>query len=322
MIRSFLLVTLLVASTLSAEFLFDGPNLHYRTLKTAEEEFELAKESWKKGDFNAALISFEAISQHYPRSTLANESSFRAAQCLYRMNELESANEKISIYLKSQSAPAHFKDAIVLKFQIAEKFRLGVAGKPIFGIRYLPKWLGGELLALEIYDEISTILPSDPIAAKAIYSKGLLLKEIGRWQESTDAFQHVIRRFPKDALASDSYAMTSEVLRMQGELEAQNPDILGLARVNLKRFEMDFPQDERIASVKKGVLELEETYAEALFETGMLYERKGEPEAAQIYYKNTCFLFPETKVANLSQIRLKRLEKEIIASVPTEKTQE
>ncbi len=318
---SFLFCFLLIFTTLQGEFLFDGPNLHYRELKNAEEEFQLAKQSWKAGDYNGALLSFEAIWNNYPRSPLAPESIFRAAKCLIRLQELEAANEKLSLYLRSQGAPTYFKEAIQDKFQIAEKFSEGF-GKPIFGVRYLPKWLGGETLALEIYDEIATILPSDPIAAKSLFSKGLLLKKVGQWKESVDAFYNLIRRFPHDPLAADAYVQSNEVFLVQCVIEIQNPDILGMARVNLKRFEADFPNDERIEIVQKGVEKVEETYAEALFEAGMLYERKGEPRSAELYYKNTLHLFPETKVAKLSELRLKRIEKEIIASTPEETIRE
>ena len=312
---------LLIFTSLQGELLFDGPKLHFRELKSAEAEFQLAKDAWKKGDYNTALLAFEAIWDNYPRSPLAPESIFRSAKCLIRMQELEAANEKLSLYLRSQGAPTYFKEAIQDKFQIAEKFREG-SGKPLFGVRYLPKWLGGETLSLEIYDEIATILPSDPIAAKSLYAKGLLLKEMGQWKESVDAFYNLIRRFPHDALAAEAYVESNEVFLVQAAIEIQNPDILGMARVNVKRFESDFPNDDRIELVRRGVQKVEERYAEALLEAGMLYERKGEPRSAEIYYKNAIHHFPETKVAALSELRLKRLEKELIASTPSETTQQ
>jgi len=318
---SFLFSFLFIFTTLQGEFLFDGPNLHYRELKNAEEEFQMGKTAWNAGDYTTALLSFEAIWNNYPRSPLASESLFRSAKCLIRLQELDAANEKLSLYLRSQGAPTYFKEAIVDKFQIAEKFREG-SGKPLFGVRYLPKWIGAETLALEIYDEIATIIPSDQLAAKSLYSKGLLLKKMGQWKEAVDAFHNLIRRFPHDALAAESYVQNNEVFLVQCEIEIQNPDILGMARVNLKRFETDFPNDDRIELVHKGVKRVEECYAEALFEAGMLYERKGEPKSAELYYKNTCHLFPETKVAKLSDMRLKRLEKTLIASTPEELTQE
>jgi hypothetical protein len=53
---------------------------------------------------------------------------------------------------------------------------------------------------------------------------------------------------------------------------------------------------------------MKEIRAGALFETGSLYERKGSPKAAILYYREAIKEFPDTQVAKFSQDRLKALD--------------
>jgi outer membrane protein assembly factor BamD (BamD/ComL family) len=94
----------------------------------------------------------------------------------------------------------------------------------------------------------------------------------------------------------------------QHRAQPQNPDLLALANINRKKFSEAFPNDSRIEKLEDALVQMKEVYAEELYSTGQLYERKKEPTASVLYYSNTILQYPNTDAARLSKERLKELE--------------
>jgi len=264
--------------------------------------------AYQKQDWAEAAKQFNIVAVNHASSEWAQEAFFFLGVANYELAEYDFANEAFTLYLSAKSCPEHFDEAIEYKFAVAEQFRCG-ARKHMFGTKQLPKWATGQTAALEIYDEVIAAAPSQEIAARALYSKGLLLWEQKDYRESVDSFYLLIRRFPKHELAPESYLVISQVYLEQSQSEFQNPDLLALAQVNLQRFERDFPNEERLKNSADDVLKIKEVYANGLFQTASFYERTGRPEAASIYYKNAMAQFPGTTIAEYCQRRLDSLSK-------------
>lgn len=270
-----------------------------------------------EGDLLEARRQFFILQQNFPRSDEASDSLFYLGVVEYCLCEWDVANNYLSDYLKSKNATDRFRESIELKYAIAERYRCGHK-KRMFGQRCLPKCIGGEMEALDIYDEVSSSLPADELAAKALFGKGLLLFDIGEYGDSVECFQLLIRRFPKHELGIEGYMQITAVYREQCEKEFQNPDILALAQINLKRFAQDFPKEERVAIAAKKVQQIREIYARGLYETGSFYERKDLPKAAVVYYKSAISQFPHTSVAHACWCRLQEIAPEELAGMQEE----
>lgn len=162
----------------------------------------------------------------------------------------------------------------------------------------------GRTLALKIYDEVIAALPSNDLAARALYAKGCLHWQIKEYRRAIEDFQLVIRRFPKHELAPESYVAISSIFVDQSQTEFQNPDILSFAEINLRRFKQEFPREQRIVDVEQDLASIKEFYAQGLYDTGRFYERIHKPCASIIYYKNAIKQFPDTNVAKCARERL------------------
>lgn len=268
-----------------------------------EEHYRLGIEAYNDCLWETALHNFRAIVCSYPNANCTLDCYFYQGVCYFYLDELDFANEAFSLYLKKQNNPKFFEETIEYKFYIAERFRCG-ARKRFFGTKQLPKWASGRGLGLQIYDEVICSLPAHDLAARALYYKGVLLWEDDAFRESIDSFQALIRRFPKHELAPDSYLAIADVYVEQSCSEFQNPDLLALATINLRKFSRDFPRDERIELVEERVQWMKESFARGLYEIGRFYERKGEPEAAAIYFSKAIKDFPDTEIAEFCRVRL------------------
>lgn len=272
-----------------------------------QEHYAIGAEAINSCNWEEAAQQFSVITVNFPSTSYGQEGFFYLGTAYYYLEEYDYANEAFTQYLKVQNNPRFFQDCIEYKFSIAEQLASG-AKRRFFGTKQLPKWACGKSMALEIYDEVIVAVPCSEIAARALVAKGGLLWENREYRESVDAFQQVIKRFPKHEVSTDCYVYISKIYLEQCKYEVQNPDILAFAIINLRRFERDFPREERLCEVQEDLLAIKEIYASGLFATGQFYERICKPGAAIIYYYDVIHQFPETCNAELCRERLNLID--------------
>lgn len=273
---------------------------------SVQEHYDLGYQELYNNNWGKALIHFMVIIYHYDDSPFYNDSIFYSGICYYFKADFDLANRQFDRYLALSGKLKHFEKVFEFKYQIANHFSQGNK-KHVFGKQKLPKWLPAKKDALSLYDEIIAALPGKDIAAEALFSKAQLLFRKKEHRESIEALQTVYRRFPKHPLAAESYLLISKIYLSQSRVEAQNPDLIALAQINLQRFLKSFPSDERIDEAEANLLSMKEVYAQSLYDTGRFYERKKKPYASAIYYQDTIQKYPETEAANKSRDRLAHL---------------
>jgi len=250
-----------------------------------------------------AAKQFSIVTINFPTSAYGQESYYFLAVSFYFIGEYDFANNALTEYLKVQANPRYFQSTIEFKLAIAEQLNAG-AKRRVLGMKKLPKWACGKNLALEIYDEVIAAVPCSGLAAQALISKACLQWRMQNYRPAVDSFQMVIRRFPKYENTPDCYLYIGKVYLEQSRYEFQNSDILAFAQINLRKFERDFPREERLCEAQEDVMGIKEIYANGLYETGRFYERTCKPKAAMIYYNDAIRQFPETCTANVCRSRM------------------
>lgn len=276
-----------------------------------EDHYHIGLAALDHSDWKEAALQFRIVSQNFPKTSLGQKSFFYLGVAYYHLNEFDVSNVAFSEYLKCQNSPQFFEETITYKFNIACHFKNG-AKRRYFGTKKLPKWASGKSLAVEIFDEVIMAVPCHEIAAEAMFAKGELLREECNFDDSIQVYQQLIRRFPKHELAPESYVAISAVYLEKANFEQQNPDLLALSEVNLRRFQQDFPREALIQKVEKNVCLLKEVFAKALYDTAQFYERTDHFKASIIYYQNTIKEFPDTEFARLCEKRLNALKKPVV----------
>lgn len=274
---------------------------------SCEEHYNIAMKAYQEGDWDVAGTQFNLVRLNYPSTPEGSRSTFFYGVCLYEQQEYDFANEAFNVYLKGTGQPEYFKEAMDYKFAIANAFYDG-AKRHCFGSKKFPKIMAARNLAVVIYDEIIETMPCHEYAVQALWAKGNICLEEKLYRESIDAFQTLIRRFPRHELTPESYLAINRVYLTEAEWEFQNPDLLQLAELNFRRFEQEFPRDERVSEAEADIGNLREIYAAGLLKTGKYYEGQGAPKAAIIYYMNALSKFPETRVAESCRARLDCLQ--------------
>lgn len=274
--------------------------------KSVQEHYSLTIEAYEKEDWSELVRQATLVIKNFPGTSFIQESLFYLGAGYYHLQDYEMANKYLTQYLKKQVAVQHFREAIELKFYIAEKFKEG-ARRHILGWESLPKWMPAYEESLKIYDEVISALPNDELAAKALYGKAELQIADEEYKTAIETYQMLIRRFPKNGLAPDAYVQIAKVYLKQCQDEYPDSDFLDLAEINLRKIRQDFPSDERIAIVENMYADMQEIYARSFYEIGQFFERTKKPHASVLYYSKIIKTYPNTKSANLSKERLRAL---------------
>jgi len=273
---------------------------------SVQEHYSAALEAFQKNDWTEVARQATIVIRNFPETPFYQEALYLLGAAMYNVGEYEISNKHLSSYLRKQAALQHFREAIDLKFRIAEQFKDG-AKKHMMGWKALPKWVPAYDEALKIYDEVISALPNDDLAARALFGKSFLQLAEEEYASSIETCQTLIRRFPKHELAPEAYVQVAHIYLTESQEKYPDADYLDLAEINMKRFRADFPSDDRLLTVEKIFEEMQEVYANSFYEIGQFFERTKKPHAAVIYYAKIVKTFPNTHSAELSRSRLKTL---------------
>jgi outer membrane protein assembly factor BamD (BamD/ComL family) len=276
---------------------------------SVQEHYSLAMDAYQKQDWDEVIRQSVIVAKNFSSTLFAQETLFYLGVAYFQIGEFENANKFLTRYLKKQSTPKFFEEAIQYKFRVAENYHHG-AKRHVLGWETMPKWVPARGEAIRIYDEVIAALPHHELAARALFGKAKLLVKDDEFKSSIETYQVLIRRFPKHPLAVESYIGIGEVYLIQSQAEYPDQDYLDLAEINLRKFHHDFPGEERIAVSEKMLLEMKEVFASDLYDTGRFYERTKKPQAAYLYYTRILMKYPETKVCELVNRRLSKLNYE------------
>lgn len=284
------------------------PTMAPQFTNTAQDFYSNILKSYQKQDWRDVIFNAKCLVSYYPNSPFAIETSFYQGVAYFTLHDYDFANQAFTKYLKNETTPKFFDEAINYKYLIALKFQKGHK-RHLMGSSRLPKWIPAREEALEIYDEIITTLPRHDLAAKSLYQKGKLLVSFHDYKASIDSYQTLIRRFPKHELAPDAFLGISDVYLKQCQQEFPDPDILDLVKVNLEKFQKSFPGEPRIKDAEKSLSDMRNYFAKDLYEIGDFYERTKKYDAAIIYYTTLVSQYPETKYAAKAKKYMKSAQK-------------
>lgn len=273
-----------------------------------EEHYRLGMAAIKDKNWPEAVHQFRVVTISFPDAALSRNARYFLGVSYFHAGDFDLANKNLTAYLQENEGGEHYMESFQYKLVIADKFREG-AKKHLFNQEKMPKVFEDRDEAVKIYDEIIAALPSHDLAMKSLFAKGQVQREEQNFKSSRETYQTLIKKFPKTELAFQSYSEIATVLREQADCEFQNPDILQLAELNIKRFQKDFPKaQEQHKLAQENLVTMQERFALGLYETGALYERMSYPKAACIYYQEAVQQFPDTKIGQNCKIRLQSLE--------------
>lgn len=273
--------------------------------ETPKEQFEYAKGFYDAKQYDDAKREFKKVLKAYPKSFEASEAQFYLGLVEEEQGKLYEAYQEYQRVIDKYPFSERIQDIIEREYKIAEQFMAGEKRKAL-GVT-----LPVENPSIEIFTKVIENSTYGPLAPKAQYKLGLVLKSLERYYEAEDAFNKVISTYPDSEWVE---AAKFQVASCRARI-SRGPDYdQGAAQEAKEKFEAfvkEHPDAVLSEDAEKSIQELRIKEAESSFGIALFYEKQKQFKAAKIYLENIINNYSDTPWAKKAEEKIKNLEKKI-----------
>ncbi len=270
---------------------------------TPKEQLDFAKSLFDSKSYEEAKREFKKILRVYPKSVEAAESQYFLGVIEETLGNLYEAYQAYQNVIDKYPFSERIAEINEREYKIAEAFMSGARRKTL-GVN-----LPVENPSLEIFTKVVENAPYGPLAAKAQYKLGLVLKGLGSYYEAEEAFNKVVTNYPESEWVQ---AAKFQIASSRAKL-SKSPDYdQGATKEAKEKFEEFVKNNPDLAlseEAEKNIRELREKEAQTNYNIAFFYERQKDYQAAKIYYNDIIDNHPRSVWAARALERIKIMEK-------------
>ena len=267
------------------------------------EQLAFAKSLYDEKKYEEAKHEFRKLLKSYPRSAEAAESQYYLGIIEETQGNPYEAFMAYQKVIDKYPFSERIQEIIEREYKIGESFMSGQKRKAI-GVP-----LPVENPAIEIFSKVIGNSSYGPLAPKAQYKLGLVLKGLMRYYEAEEAFNKVISNYPDSEWAG---AAKFQIAACRAAI-SRGPDYdqgaTKEAKEKFEEFVQEHPDAVLSRDAEKNIERLKEKEAESNYNIGLFYERQKSYEPAKIYYKDIINNYPNSMWAAKALERLHVMEK-------------
>ncbi len=270
---------------------------------TPKEQFEFAKGFYDEKKYEEAGREFKKLMKSYSKTAEAAESQYYLGLIEEVMGDIYAAYQAFQKVIDKYPFSERIQEIIEREYKIAERFMSGEKRKAM-GMA-----IPVDNPAIEIFSKVVENSTYGPLAAKAQYKLGLVLKGLSRYYEAEEAFNKVISNYPDSEWAGAAKfqiaACRAAVSRSADYDQGSSQE----ARGKFEEFIKEHPDAALSTDAQRNIEQLKEREAESNYNIARFYERQKEYGSAGIYYNEIINNYPNNPWAAKALERLQVIEK-------------
>ncbi|MBI4708303.1 MAG: outer membrane protein assembly factor BamD [Candidatus Omnitrophica bacterium] len=270
---------------------------------TPKEQFEFAMSFYDGKKYEDAKREFKKLIKAYSKSFEASESQYylgRTEEVLGNLYEAFLAYQKV---VDKYPFSERIQEINEREYKIGEIFMSGEKRRAM-GVP-----LPVENPSIEIFTKVIENSTYGPLAPKAQYKLGLVLKSLMRFYEAEDAFNKVVSNYPtsewveaaKFQIAACRAAVSRSPDYDQGSAQE--------AKQKFEEFVKEHPDAVLSREAEKNIDLLKEKEAESYYNIARFYEKRHQFGAAKVYYNDIINTYSNSVWAAKALERMRILEK-------------
>jgi outer membrane protein assembly factor BamD (BamD/ComL family) len=270
---------------------------------TPKEQFDYAMDFYKRKKYEDAVREFKKLLKAYPKSYEASEGQYYLGRVEEDQDKLYEAFLAYQRVIDKYPFSERIQEINEREYKIGEAFMAGEKRKAL-GVA-----LPVENPSIEIFSKVVENSTYGPLAPKAQYKLGLVLKGLLRYYEAEEAFNKVIGNYPDSEWAAAAKFQIASCRAAVSRGPDYDQGAAGEAKEKFEEFVRDHPDAVLSRDAEKNIRRLREKEAESAYGIAHFYEKQKAFEAAKIYYNEVIDNYPESIWATKAMDRLKVLEK-------------
>lgn len=268
-----------------------------------KDQFVYAKSFYDDKKYEEAKREFRKLLKAYPKSAEAAESQYYLGLAEEEQDKLYEAFQAYQMVIDKYPFSERIGEIIEREYKIAEKFMAGEKRKAL-GVT-----LPVENPAIEIFGKVVENSTYGPLAPRAQYKLGLVLKGLLRYYEAEEEFNKVISRYPDSEWSA---AAKFQIASCRASLSKGPAYDQGAAQEAKERFEVfvkEHPDAVLSLDAEKNISQIREKEAEASYNIGRFYEKQLAFDSAKVYYNDIVNNYAESPWASQAASRLQTMER-------------
>lgn len=270
---------------------------------TPKEQFALAKSFYDEKKYEDARREFNKLLKKYPKSLEASESQYYLGLTEEAQGNLYAAYKAYQKVIDKYPFSERIQEVIEREYNLAEAFIAGKRDKTL-GLA-LPQ----ENPAIEILNRVIENSTYGPLAPKAQYKLGVVLKGLMRYYEAEEAFNKVVSNYPASEWVSPAKFQIASCRAAVSRGPDYDQGAAEEAKQKFEEFLREHPEVALSQDAEKNINQLKDKEAESSYNIGRFYEKQKAYAAARVYYNEAVSSHPDSLWAAKALERIQILEK-------------
>jgi outer membrane protein assembly factor BamD len=270
---------------------------------TPKEQLDFAKAFYDGKKYDDAKREFKKLIKAYPKSAEAAESQYYLGLTEEAQGRLYEAYQAYQKVIDKYPFSERIQEINEREYKIGEIFMSGEKRKAM-GVT-----LPVENPSIEIFTKVIENSTYGPLAPKAQYKLGLVLKGLMRYYEAEDAFNKVISNYPNSEWVEAAKFQIAACRAAISRGPAYDQGATKEAKEKFEDFVREHPDAVLSHEAEKNINQLNEKEAESNYSIGLFYEKQKAYESAKIYYNEVISNYPDSPWSVKALERLQVLEK-------------
>ncbi|MDD5281321.1 MAG: outer membrane protein assembly factor BamD [Candidatus Omnitrophica bacterium] len=268
-----------------------------------KEQLAYAKSFFDINKYEEAKREFRKLLKTYPKSAEAAEGQYYLGLTEEAQGKLYEAYQAYQMVIDKYPFSERIQEVIEREYKIAERFMAGEKRKA-FGID-----LPVENPAIEIFGKVVENSTYGPLAPRAQYKLGLVLKGLMRYYEAEDEFNKVVSRYPDSEWASAAKFQIASCRSSLSKGPAYDQGAAQEAKERFEEFVKEHPDAVLSLDAEKNINNIREKEAEANYNIAKFYEKQKAFNSARIYYNDIINNYADSPWASQAAARLQIMER-------------
>ena len=269
---------------------------------TPKEQFDFAKGFYDAKQYEDAKREFKRLLKSYPKSFEASESQYYLGLTEEEENNLYEAYLAYQRVIDKYPFSERIQEINEREYKIGEAFMAGYKRKAL-GVT-----LPVENPAAEIFAKVVENSTYGPLAPKAQYKLGLILKSLMRYYEAEEAFNKVITNYPNSEWVEASKFQIASCRAAVSRGSDYDQGAAQEAKQKFEDFVREHPEAILSSEAEKNVQQLKDKEAESDYNIARFYEKQKALGAAKVYYNDIITNYPDSAWAAKAMERLQIME--------------
>jgi outer membrane protein assembly factor BamD len=264
---------------------------------------EYAKAFYDNKKYEDAKREFKKLIKAYPKAAEAAEGQYYLGLIEETQGNLYEAFKAYQKVIDKYPFSERIQQIIEREYKIGDIFTSGAKRKAL-GIT-----LPVENPAIEIFTKVVDNSTYGPLAPKAQYKLGLVLKELGRSYEAEEAFNKVIANYPESEWVEPAKFQLAACRAAESQGSDYDHGATKEAKEKFEAFVREYPDAVLSQKAEDHIQALSEKEAKSSYDIAVFYEKQKNWVSARIYYNDVITRYGSTSWAAKAMERLSILER-------------